>query len=46
MGGFSQKPEKYPLILTKEQTNENYETACKLMLETIDPKLHKDFLDK
>lgn len=46
MGGFSTEPEKYPLILTEQQANEKYEAACNLMLETIYPKHHKDFLDK
>lgn len=46
MGGFSPEPKKYPLIMTEEQANEKYETACKHMLETIDPKHHNEFLDK
>jgi len=46
MGGFSPEPEKYPLIQTEEQTNEKYEAACNLFLETIDSNYHKEFLDK
>jgi len=46
MRGFSPEPEKYPLILTEEQSNKKYEAACNFFLETIDSKYHKEFLDK
>ena len=46
MRGFSPESEKYPLIISEERANEKHEAACKLFLETLDFKYHKEFINK